>query len=704
MAAALGAVLLSVWAIMSTVAGGLGEVSGGRIAYLVAVGAAGAVLLAGWRLGALRAAGWLALAFIGYGAALQLIQAGTSIGYQHYRSWGALATAPLLPFVLTLVLQAGVVAAGIHRERAALASMTGVLTRGRWLVLAGAWIALSATLSRSPVQWLGELALASLVTLIAAATLILAVAALPDEALAQWRARFARARPGYVILPLALFATTLSAVLALTVYGAHPHIPDEVAYLIQARYFARGMLMMPAPPVPQAFELDMMTIADGRWNSLFPPGWPMVLALGAAVGMPWLVNPVLAGVGVVLTWRLVRRFYGETTGLAAAALLALSPWYLFLAMSYMSHTFTLVAALVATLAVAKLRETGRLAWALPGGVAIGLVSLVRPLDGTVLALLLGFWTLFGRRGLSRWVSTGALAIVTAATGGLQLAYNDAVTGDPRRFPLNENLDALYGEGRNRLGFGPDRGFGWEGLDPLPGHGPVDVVINSNLNGTSINVELFGWPFASLVFFLLALLALRPARPDRWMLVTLLVFFASQNLYWFSGGPDFGARYWFLMIVPLVVLTVRGAEELSRRVGSMRSAAAGRVPAFVGLASLLALLVFVPWRALDKYRGYRGMTPEPRELLRSTDPGRSLVLVRGRYFPEVASAMAYNPIDLEADAPVLAWDRGAAVRSKLLEAYADRPIWVLEGPSMTGGVYRLTGPFSAPALPPYEPVE
>ena len=32
-------------------------------------------------------------------------------------------------------------------------------------------------------------------------------------------------------------------------------------------------------------------------------------------------------------------------------------------------------------------------------------------------------------------------------------------------------------------------------------------------------------------------------------------------YWYSGGPDFGARYWYLILVPLVVLSVRGLQAL-----------------------------------------------------------------------------------------------------------------------------------------------
>ena len=124
----------------------------------------------------------------------------------------------------------------------------------------------------------------------------------------------------------------------------------------------------------------------------------------------------------------------------------------------------------------------------------------------------------------------------------------------------------------------------------------------------------------------------------------------------------------------------------------------RVLAAAGALCLGALLVFAPWRALDKYHDYLQMRPDVRELAAARGFGRSLVLVRGREYPDYASAAIYNPIDLAAPAPVYVHDRNPAVRAAVVRAFADRPVWIIDGPTMTGGAYRVAeGPVAASSL-------
>src|SRR5690606_10366434 len=130
-----------------------------------------------------------------------------------------------------------------------------------------------------------------------------------------------------------------------------PHVPDEVIYLYHARYFAAGMLTMPAPPVPEAFNIDLMTYEPTRWYSPVPPGWPAALSVGVLLGAPWLVNPVLNALNVLLASMLLHAVYDRRTARLAVLLLAVSPWFLFMGMNFMTHTFTLTCALAAAVAV-----------------------------------------------------------------------------------------------------------------------------------------------------------------------------------------------------------------------------------------------------------------------------------------------------------------------------------------------------------------
>jgi hypothetical protein len=287
--------------------------------------------------------------------------------------------------------------------------------------------------------------------------------------------------------------------------------------------------------------------------------------------------------------------------------------------------------------------------------------------------------------------------VTAAVGAAVLPYNAALTGSPGRFPIMAYTDALYGPRTNALGFGPERGLGWSGLDPLPGHGPRDVVVNSNLNLTTLNTELLGWGSGSLLLILVALGGLRPSRGDRRMLAAIAAVIGVHAFYWFSGGPDFGPRYWYLIVVPCLALAARGALALP---GMLEADAAWRGRAALGCLALAAgsLLVFVPWRAGDKYYHYRGMRPDVVRLADSAGMAGGLVLISGRRHPDFAAAAASNPMDLAAAGPIFAWDRSGEVRRELLRRYPDRRVWLVDGPTVTGDTYRIRGgPLAATRL-------
>jgi hypothetical protein len=180
-----------------------------------------------------------------------------------------------------------------------------------------------------------------------------------------------------------------------------------------------------------------------------------------------------------------------------------------------------------------------------------------------------------------------------------------------------------------------------------------------------------------------------------MLAVIAAVFSAYFFYYFSGGPDFGARYWFFMLVPCLALTVRGVQFLERMLPDAAIYGSTRAIAAVLSLSLIALCNFFPWRAIDKYFHYRGMRPDIRILAKEYGFAKSLVLIRGNRDTDYASAATYNPVDLYADAPVYAWDRNAEVRSQLLRAYPERRVWIVNGPSITHSGFRvLQGPLTA----------
>src|SRR6185503_19959397 len=157
-------------------------------------------------------------------------------------------------------------------------------------------------------------------------------------------------------------------------------------------------------------------------------------------------------------------------------------------------------------------------------------------------------------------------------------------------------------------------------------------------------------------------------------------------YYFSGGPDFGARYWFPAIVPLVALTVRGMQAVAESAGTRVWLAAAALTA-------MTLVTYLPWRAADKYHNYRGMRADLRAIADSRAFGADLV--RGQRFPDYASAFERNPVDLNARTAIYAWDRDAETRAAVLREYRDRRVWVVDGPSITGRGFEVSsGPVAA----------
>jgi hypothetical protein len=677
----------------------------------------GAIAALSWawavRSGAARFGAWLALAIVGQASSLAMIDAGPNLRWQHYWPIPRLASqAGWVPLAL-VALQALFVLVSLRPHVPAIRRwIAGVLKPWQQVVLALAFVLTSATLSRQISIYLSELILATFVQLVQLGTIGRMVWAIPTPVLGRWKARWLRTvgasgddagtRPDRIVLAAAVGAVALAVLVGATVYERHPHIPDEVVYLYHARYMAEGMLTMPAPPSRQAFDLDLMTFDSDRWFCPVPPGWPMILTVGAYLGQPWLVNPVLAGLNILLAFMLVRQLYDRRTARLAALMVAVSPWALFLNMSLMPHTWTMTCALVGAYAMARtIRAGGGVGWPMLAGVATGVITLIRPLEAMAMAMLLGLWSLSVRGVRAKAISAGVFTLGTAAVALLNLPYNLLLTGSMTSFPLMAYSDRYYGKNVNMLGFGANRGLGWSGLDPFPGHGLIDVLVNANLNLFSINTDLWGWSTGSILLVAFLVFKGSRRRSDWLMIGTIGTIIGLHSFYWFSGGPDFGARYWYLVLLPAAVLTVRGAEllmgTLERRDG-FSEADRTRIGVAVVALSLLAMVNFVPWRALDKYHHFRGMRGDIPELAETHHFGRSLVLVRGTRDTDYPSAANYNPVDLQASVPIYAWDRNRQARIEALRAYPDRPVWIVDGPTLTGGPFRIVeGPVPAADL-------
>jgi len=496
---------------------------------------------------------------------------------------------------------------------------------------------------------------------------------------------------------LALFVLLAASATALLVFQRMPHIPDEVCYLFQAHAFTSGHLTHPAPPVAEAFQTYLIQFEGARWFATTNPGWPAVLALGTKLGVPWLVNPVLGALTVPVVHAIFRRLGGRGFAHLGALLLATSPWFIFLSASLMTHSLQLLLAFGAFALLAPGAARASIPRTLAAGLALGAVVVVRPLDGLIAGVLAGVWLLFLRK--DGFLRVGSYVVGCVLGAAPLFIFNRAVTGNAMLPAMTPYLADLWGPGVNAYGFGKAAGntpVPWGYLDPLPGHWPQDAVINANQNLYGLNFELFGWPLGSLFLLGVHLLLGKLSRVDRFMAWATGAVIVTYSGYWFSGGPDFGARYWSLVLVPCVWWTARGLATLAGVVAGWFELEHATLRCTALLAVLMGCSVFTfgPWRAVGKYVDYRHFHADYLRLLEDGQLGNALVLVRtdaDKTVADFSSAFVLNHPDLPDDRPIFAHSLDPDIDRRLIDAFPDRPVIRLDGRTITGGCVRIVEP-------------
>jgi hypothetical protein len=378
----------------------------------------------------------------------------------------------------------------------------------------------------------------------------------------------------------AIFATCGAAALAWYCFSGMPFTSDEMAQQWHARVLLSGRLSAIPEAHPEFFNTAPVFDRGGRWFSQYPIGGPAFIALGLAVNAAWLVNPVLIGVATWQLYRFLRLAQGELTARVVTLVFVTSPMVLIMAASQMNHVsalaFTLMA--LASLAAwdsADARQASRHGLAI--GVAIGVVTLVRPLDGALVAAVIGVFQVIRvwrdrARAASLVVEVAALAVLVAVL----LWANARTTGHPFLF----GYEALNG---------PEHAMGFH-VDPNGVmHTPRRGLALASGYLMRLDRYLFEWPLPAMLFVVAALLTLkRPTRWDALLAALSFVFLLGYGAYWFDGffaGPRFlftalPAFVYFAAIAPGVV-----AGSAIGRFGAVRRVALLLVPICVFLAWL-----------------------------------------------------------------------------------------------------------------------
>lgn len=466
------------------------------------------------------------------------------------------------------------------------------------------------------------------------------------------------------------------------VLQSFPHVSDEVAYQFQARALAGGQLYFPAPPVAEAVTFIHTFVDGGHWYGIMNPGWPAFLAAGYLAGLPWLINPVLGAITLLVFAGFLREAgMDRRTSRFAILFLVVSPFVIFMNGTFMSHTANLLLFAVFCWAWARLIRTGSIAAAVIAGVAVAWNLLVRPVDTAAVTFP------FVVHGLIRMMQDRRLLAPVLLSGIIGLggiaatmAYDRALTGDAMVMPVSRYFEARNPDEHFGIGFGDDMGTSIHG-DEWPGFHLADAFRVTAHRLVQFTRDVYGLPLLILAIPCVAWWRRRDLS-DEW---TVLVIASAASLtivyfFHFYHGIAYGSRHLYLVLPAVALLlgrfTARGTEEPESGRSALTRAAA--------VALVFYVFVFVLPPLVREYGdNYRGSSAIVRRAVEDAGLGRSLVFVEPGDWAW-KSAFPLNEYPLETNQVLFVRDL-PETRDEALAQWPNREVWSL---TISGGQVHL----------------
>jgi hypothetical protein len=248
-----------------------------------------------------------------------------------------------------------------------------------------------------------------------------------------------------------------------------PRAPDAATYWLEGHALSHGALSWAIPGPTASFRAaGLFFRVPDRVSGVYPPGYPLLLAMGFLVGAPMLIGPLLAAALVVATWLLAHEVLAGAAvddarpgirggmgnfwpqgGERAEAVARLAAGLSILSAALRYHTADALPDGAAALAVAsslacglRARRTGDARFFAAAGLAVGLLVASSPASAIAVGAMVA--VLATGSGSSRRARALLWICVAALPGVLLLvASNRAATGHALQFPPT-NLAAADG--------------------------------------------------------------------------------------------------------------------------------------------------------------------------------------------------------------------------------------------------------------------
>jgi dolichyl-phosphate-mannose-protein mannosyltransferase len=477
---------------------------------------------------------------------------------------------------------------------------------------------------------LAHIALFSVLGLVAVVGLALALAgtSLVDRCIALGRIAVRHAGISCAVLTAAVFVSTLG--ISRYVLGHAAITDDEHVYRFIAQTLRTGSLTAPSPGTDLDFfrEQFIVLTPQARYGK-YPPGHPLLLAAGQALGLETLVVPLLTALLVPALYVVARRAFDRTTAVVAMLVFATSPQLLVTGATLFSQpaaALCLMAALACLLRPAGEAGPGY-GGLLGAGAFLGYGVLVRPLPGVLFAFAAFGWRLTPGAGRAaardRLRAAATMAAPMAVAAVVLLLVNHGQTG---RW-LSSGYQAFHAPGETGAGVGTGVG----------GDLALEVMsITASL--LRLSVWLTGWP-GSILFLLLA-----RGGSDRGLLWSMI---GAEWLYRLlspkAGVGGAGPLYLFEVLPLLCLMVARGllaaarSPRLARLAGPSPQAAAALLLA----GAVVSLSMFLPTKGAD-LRRMADAQLRPGRLIRERGLTNAVVFHNGVAPPWTGLSWAYFP--------------------------------------------------------------
>ncbi len=468
----------------------------------------------------------------------------------------------------------------------------------------------------------------------------------------------------------------------------YPQLHDEFSYLLAGDTFAHGRLTNPTHPMWLFFDTIHVN-QHPTYMSKYPPAQGAALALGEAVGSPW-IGVLLSGclMCAAVLWMLQGWLPPKWALLGGVLIMFKVAVFSYWMNSYFGGFVAAIGGALVTGAVPRIVHRWRTLDAVILGVGALILANSRPFEGAFLCLPV-FVVLLVRLGNGRMPSWQvalrrviAPLCMVAILGGMWMAYYNW-RGTRRA------LQFAYAVNEKTYQSMPT--FSWQTMRPAPHYGNPQLESFYNVamreawseNGVNslpkaarkaayiLTVTMFFFLWPQLAASLLALFPVLRDRRVRLLVVQTALVLASLLLVraWFH--PHYAAP----LVATIFALVTQGLRHIRRWEFAARPVGVGITRVVVVFTVLLA-----PFNLDGKSRFD---APDPIQFRTRFEsqlaalPGNHLVIVR--YSPRhmVFREWVYNGADIDGSRVVWAREIPGVSPQPLLDYFRGRQVWLAE---------------------------